>query len=113
MLSDSCHSGTMARAAAIPRAAARPSGEAAIEADVILISGCQDSQESEDGARNGAFTGALLKAWRGGKFAGDYRKLHLAIAEQLPEYQQPNYYRVGECNPAFDAQRPFTVGVPS
>ena len=30
---------------------------------MVLISGCQDYQFSRDGRQNGAFTGALLKAW--------------------------------------------------
>ena len=35
-----------------------------VAATVVLISGCQDDQFSNDGRRNGVFTGALLKAWK-------------------------------------------------
>ena len=37
---------------------------AAMAATVVLLSGCQDHQFSRDGRVNGAFTGALLKAWK-------------------------------------------------
>ncbi len=46
-----------------------PQGErVGIGASVVLISGCQDNQVSLDGAKNGVFTGALLKVWDKGKF---------------------------------------------
>jgi hypothetical protein len=93
VLSDSCHSGTVTRAAPGPALDefARPkqlpedvalATEAAnselyeglqkaipskrltsVAATVVLISGCQDHQFSRDGRENGAFTAALLKAW--------------------------------------------------
>jgi hypothetical protein len=74
-----------------------------------LISGCQDNQYSLDGDRNGAFTGALKRVWKGGKFQGTYRKFRDLIAMQLPDSQTPNYYRAGATSSTFEAQKPFSV----
>ena len=86
-------------------------GEArhAIKASVILISGCQDNQESEDGDHNGLFTGTLLRVWNEGKFQGSLQDFHKKIKERMPAYQTPNFFPVGANNPAFENQRPFTT----
>jgi hypothetical protein len=75
----------------------------------LLISGCQDNQESSDGDRNGLFTGTLLAVWRGGKFVGDYRGFHKSIVKLMPPIQTPNYFTIGPANHAFEAQKPFTI----
>lgn len=80
-----------------------------IRASVLLISGCQDNQFSSDGAFNGLFTGTLLRVWRGGKFKGDYRRLHRSILRRMPPEQSPNYMLIGRANPDFESQQPFTV----
>lgn len=137
-LSDSCHSGTVTRAIprfsgrgpkprvmpsdigrkteranqALYRAIqARHRGteKAKVGASVLLISGCMDNQTSMDGEKNGAFTGMLKKVWNGGKFDGNYRKLRDKIVAQMPSSQTPNYFFVGVANPAFEAQKPFTI----
>jgi hypothetical protein len=143
MLSDSCHSGSMAKnklkPAQVPpghaefrpkrlryaqaqgvveqhkamydslQYVAGPAEKAAIAARVILISGCQDDQESMDGPKNGAFTAALLKVWNKGAFAGSHAQFHQQIADRLQGTQQtPNFFTVGAHIPAFDAARPFT-----
>jgi hypothetical protein len=148
MLSDSCHSGTVAKDAAIGRAilanrarpaaseprfrimpakkqkavyqkhkelydgiqAANLSGDKAkVNACVALISGCQDNQLSGDGARNGVFTAALLKAWNDGKFKGSLRLFVRAIGAQMPPWQSPNYFRVGAINVMFEMNGPFAL----
>ena len=54
-----------------------PQGErVGIGASIVLISGCQDNQVSLDGAKNGVFTGALLKVWDNGKFSGGLPQFH-------------------------------------
>lgn len=83
--------------------------EDAVKATVLQISGCQDNQVSYDGTRNGKFTGALRKVWNNGAFKGTYRTFHKAILSGIADYQSPNFYPVGKPNPAFHAQRPFTV----
>ncbi|MCP9000338.1 caspase family protein [Pseudarthrobacter sp. RMG13] len=87
--------------------------DATIPASVILIAGCQDSQLSYDGAVNGQFTGALLQAWGNGSFQGDYTTFHKAILNGMPPDQVPNLYTTGSSNPAFMAQRPFTLPAPT
>lgn len=83
--------------------------ETPIDASVLLISGCQDNQLSADGQQNGAFTAALLSAWDGGSFQGNYRQFWKRIQEQLPREQSPNYFTAGSANRAFEGQRPFTI----
>jgi hypothetical protein len=81
-----------------------------VSASIILISGCQDNQLSADGARNGLFTETLLRVWDNGRFTGNYAHFHSSITGQMPTTQTPNLYKVGPSNPAFDAQKPFTIG---
>jgi metacaspase-1 len=87
-----------------------PSTEKArVKATVILISGCQDNQFSQDGTRNGLFTGNLRKVWAQGKFTGGYRAFRDQIADRMPPDQTPNYFVVGAANATFEAQKPFTI----
>ncbi len=80
-----------------------------VKASVLLISGCQDNQLSQDGTFNGLFTGTLKKVWNGGMFAGSYRRFHTAIRSKMPPDQTPELSLVGANNAAFIAQKPFTV----
>ena len=81
----------------------------AIKASIILISGCQDNQESEDGDLNGLFTATLLRAWHEGKFQGSLQQFHKKIKERMPAYQTPNYFVIGAIHPDFETARPFTI----
>jgi hypothetical protein len=142
-VSDSCHSGTLARMVPPPgvAAAARSDMPAArfapprvthatyaahralyaaiqdatagvrpadVRASVLLISGCQDEEFSYDGNPNGAFTGALLKVWKRGGFAGDYAEFHQAIKAGLQQ-QHPNLFTTGAANPGFLKEKPFKI----
>lgn len=80
-----------------------------IEANVKLISGCQDNQFSYDGPFNGQFTGCLKRIWNGGKFSGNYFSFYKQIMNLLPPNQTPNYYNIGKVNQSFDNQKPFTI----
>lgn len=80
-----------------------------IAATVRLFSGCQDDQLSGEGETNGLFTGRLKKVWNGGKFRGDYASFHRKIVEGMPDDQTPVHSIIGAENPAFDAERPFTL----
>ena len=138
VLSDSCHSGTVTRglqAARRSRAgrfrmippeinarsyqsrreaydivqnSTRPRAAASVRASVILISGCQDNQYSEDGDQNGLFTGTLLAVWARGGFEGTHRAFRNQIAARMPPWQTPNYYVVGRKLASFERQTPFT-----
>jgi len=82
---------------------------AAVRASVILVSGCQDNQLSQDGDFNGLFTANLLRVWKEGHFTGSYRKFYTAIVAGMPPDQTPNFFTVGATSRAFQGQRPFTV----
>jgi len=87
-----------------------PDPRPSISATVRLISGCQDNQRSGESQGNGLFTRALTTLWEGGKFEGDYDRLHRLICEALPDRQQPNQLVLGTPNPDYDRQRPFAIG---
>jgi hypothetical protein len=91
--------------------AALPASPAAIQAAVLLISGCQDIEFSMDGDENGLFTGTLLDVWDGGHFNGTYADFHQAIVDAIPVYfnQHPNYFTAGAVDPVFESQKPFTI----
>lgn len=80
-----------------------------IGASIILISGCQDNQLSQDGVFNGLFTGQMLKTWREGTFKGNYKKFHKTILRTMPPDQSPALTMVGKPNAAFMGQKPFTI----
>lgn len=80
------------------------------QAAVRLISGCQDNQLSRDGTFNGLFTGTLLRVWDDARFEGTYGEFHGAILRRMPADQTPNQLVIGAPNPAFDRERPFTIG---
>jgi hypothetical protein len=82
---------------------------AAVRAAVILISGCQDNQLSQDGDFNGLFTANLLRVWKEGRFKGSYRTLHGAIVRSMPPDQTPKLFTIGASTRAFERQQPFTV----
>lgn len=80
-----------------------------VGASILLMSGCQDNQLSSDGDRNGLFTQNMLQVWNKGQFKGRYRKFYQEIAQRMPPWQSPNFYRAGIVNPQFEAQTPFTI----
>lgn len=82
---------------------------AAVRAAVILISGCQDNQLSQDGDFNGLFTANLLRVWKEGRFRGNYRAFHSAIVRSMPPDQTPKLFTIGAAVRAFETQQPFTV----
>ena len=93
----------------LPFLLSRGASPADIAAAVLLISGCQDHQLSIDGPDNGAFTGALLEVWDGGRFEGTYQDFHAAIRAELPRTQSPNLMLMGAAAPALAREQPFRV----
>ncbi|RNC66705.1 MAG: caspase family protein [Desulfuromonadales bacterium] len=79
------------------------------KASILLISGCQDNQLSQDGTFNGLFTGQLLKVWKNGLFKGNYVTFHKGIVKRMPPDQTPNLFRAGVPDTTFEKQKPFTV----
>lgn len=137
VFSDSCHSGSVTRAAPAPkregRVRAMPAAAAArvyeknkamydaiqhsltgaedekIAASVLLVSGCMDQQSSSDGDRNGLFTQRLLETWADGTFRGGYRRFRDQIAAKMPSDQTPVYFYNGTANRKFEREQPFTA----
>ncbi|HEX5725005.1 MAG TPA: caspase family protein [Longimicrobiaceae bacterium] len=138
VLSDSCHSGSVAslalredpktRGRAMPEEVAlrtyrankafydpiladptRRESRGKVQASLLLISGCQDNQLSSDGDFNGLFTATLLSVWNNGAFKGDYPTLHRQILRRMPRVQTPNYFPLGIRSAEFERQVPFTV----
>lgn len=91
------------------QAASAGAEQRAPAAQVVLISGCQDNQESLDGSKNGLFTGTLKRVWDSGKFKGSYRLFHRTIVSRMPPTQLPNLYRAGTVTPDFMNQKPFSI----
>jgi len=89
--------------------AAGPEAQGACKASVLLLSGCQDNQTSQDGDHNGLFTGTLLEVWNDGKFRGAYHSFRSRIARKMPPWQSPNLFTTGEPSREFERQHPFTV----
>lgn len=133
ILSDSCHSGTTARGGVEEerpkrfkaRAASREAANATYEkhqefydglqheipqvkADLLLISGCQDHEESGEDADlgHGNFTYALTAIYEDGAFEGNYDDLYKAVKDEMPGYQNPNLF---PSEPAFVTERPFKI----
>ena len=135
VLSDSCHSGTTARGAgdaegpgprvrkrSVSRSAALATYEkhkdfydslqrdvpARLGAELMLISGCLDHEESGEDADigHGNFTFALKEIWENGEFDGTYKDLWKAVKEEMPDYQTPNMFPQ---KPKFAGERPFTI----
>ncbi|MDV7143982.1 caspase family protein [Tropicimonas sp. TH_r6] len=81
-----------------------------VKASVMSLTACQDHQVAMDGARHGAFTGAVLKVWADGKFNGNYKSFRDEVDRTIDSPDQtPNFHSTGAEDPAFAAQVPFTV----
>ncbi len=76
---------------------------------VLLLSGCQDNQESRDGIGNGRFTQELLLVWDEGRFKGDWRELHRRIVAGMPPDQTPNLMLIGRSPETFVTMPPFSI----
>jgi hypothetical protein len=81
-----------------------------VRASVLLLAACQDWQAAMDQPDHGIFTSALLEVWQNGAFRGNYLEFHAEIYHSIKRIQKPCYDRCGEPLPAFDMQRPFTIG---
>jgi hypothetical protein len=134
-VSDSCHSGTMARLFGQAAVMSQPGSKAApievaanvaaahrgmykaikdavvpqpIKASVLALGACQDNQTAMDGSVNGAFTGALLQALR------DYPRDCLGatikrVRQALPPSQTPKYVYAGVRCESFEKSTSFSI----
>lgn len=81
-------------------------------ASVRLLAACRSDQKAVDGGsseENSLFTQELLHVWDGGRFQGDYEDFVKKIGELMPPAHTPQHSCIGAPDPAYDAQRPFTI----
>jgi len=78
-------------------------------ASVLVITSCREDQYADGAGLPGHFAAVLERTWSSGGFTGAYSQFHEALCRAMPDYQKPDYYRVGPPNAAFEAQRPFTI----
>ena len=112
VISDSCHSGTIARSnSTFLKNQIDKENSITIKASGILIASSQDNQLSWENTanENGEFTSALIKVWDNGKFLGSYKQFRNAIARKSARGQSPNYFPFGARNTKFSRQKPFTI----
>ena len=72
--------------AAVKAAAA---SRAAVQATGISISGCADSQLSQESGGHGVFTSTLERVWGNNTFTGSYTAFHQQIQSQMGPTQIP------------------------
>jgi hypothetical protein len=83
-----------------------------LRASVLLLAASQEWELAKDGYPHGLFTRALLEVWNDGAFRGDYRAFHAGIFRAMRREvgdQTPSLEFLGPENPAYQAQRPFTI----
>lgn len=87
------------------RAAARTRGP--VRASGLLISGCLDSQLSQEVGGNGVFTTTVRKTWADNGFTGSYQAFHRAVAAQMGPTQTPALSLFGAQPEVLAARTPF------
>jgi hypothetical protein len=84
-----------------------------IPAGILLMSGCQTTEESGDLPDHGVFTSSFLSVWNQGGFQGtNYPQFYNAVRDATHTRnpnQTPNYFPFGNpaVTPDFDENRPF------
>jgi len=78
-----------------------------IQASIVLLAACLDSQNAGDGNPHGLFTQALLDALQSKK--ANYGELVVDIVSRLLGQQTPVLSQAGQPDPIFLAQPPFTI----
>lgn len=76
---------------------------------VLLVAGCQDNQESQDGVGNGRFTQELLRVWDEGRYRGDWTTLVRRIVAGMPPSQTPRLTLIGRNPELLAAAPPFSI----
>jgi hypothetical protein len=65
------------------------SGRGQVQATGLLISGCQDSQLSQEVGGNGVFTTAVNHVWGANTFGGSFEAFHRQVLSQMGPTQTP------------------------
>jgi peptidoglycan hydrolase-like protein with peptidoglycan-binding domain len=80
-----------------------------VVANGLLISGCQDSQLSQEVGGNGVFTSTLTRTWANNGFTGSYVAFHKAIVSQMGPSQVPQLSLFGGDPVGLAARTPFNT----
>ncbi|WP_406212093.1 caspase family protein [Streptomyces canus] len=96
-----------AQAKALDAAKAVAQSRGPIAANGLLISGCLDSQLSQESNGNGVFTTTLMRTWANNRFAGSYLAFHKAIVSQMGPTQVPALSLFGGDPNTLAARTPF------
>ncbi|MEU4689380.1 peptidoglycan-binding protein [Actinoplanes sp. NPDC023714] len=81
----------------------------AVRGNGLLISGCQDSQLSQETGGHGVFTTALDRVWDRGAFTGTYTTFHKAILARMGPTQTPNLQFFGADPQRLADRTPFDI----
>lgn len=87
------------------QAAAR--GHVEVQANGLLISGCQDSQLSQEVGGHGVFTTTLSEVWKNSTFTGSFEDFHRAIVSRMGPTQTPVLSLWGRNPKSLAAKTPF------
>jgi hypothetical protein len=87
----------------------RPAIEGFLKAAVLVLAACRQGMYADGAGLPGHFSEVLKRVLTGGGFNGSYSAFHEALCRLMPAYQQPDYYRLGIPNTAFESQPPFTI----
>jgi hypothetical protein len=74
---------------------------------VLVLAACQQGQYADAEGHPAHFATAITRTLSTSN--ASYSAFHQALCKAMPQYQQPDYYRLGIPNPAFEAQPPFTI----
>jgi hypothetical protein len=80
-----------------------------LSASVLVIAACQPEKYADGTGLPGHFANVLNRTWNNGEFAGAYPQFHQELWRNMPDYQKPDFYRVGRPDAVFEAQRPFAI----
>ncbi|TDN90926.1 caspase family protein [Microbacterium sp. BK668] len=82
-------------------------GQSAVRANGVSISGCLDSQLSQEVGGNGVFTTTLHQVWNSSSFSGNFRQFHQAIVARMGPTQTPELGLWGANAESLAAKTPF------
>lgn len=80
-----------------------------VQAAGLLISGCQDSQLSQEVGGAGVFTTVLKRTWAERGFTGSYEAFHQAVVSQMGPTQTPKLSGFGQGADTLIARTPFRI----
>jgi hypothetical protein len=82
-------------------------GHATVQANGLSISGCLDSQLSQEVGGHGVYTTALEQVWKASSFSGNFRQFHQAIVARMGPTQTPELGLWGGNAESLAAKTPF------